>query len=218
MPAPSLRLAAGAAAAQTVVMAIAFAIALGYLSDGDPFDGTPADFLLVAAIHTIDAAIVIGLVLVWLGGESLSRLGWGKESRPWRALGLGLGGAIVCVSLVAGAGALLGGGLRGALEGFAAIPPEQRLLCALIGLGAALIEETVFRGALQPALQARMGRAAGISLMALIFSAYHLRFAPVGFAIKALFGLVFGALRDRTGHNWAPALAHAGVWIAVGFS
>lgn len=220
MSAPSPRLAAAAVVAQTVFMAVAFAVVLGFFADDDPFDGTLGDFVRVGLIHAVDAALIVGVLLVGYGRCSLADLGWGPERRPGRALALGVVGAVVCASIVAGVGWVLGGldGLRETIGGFLGMSVPQRLLCVLVGIGAGFIEETVFRGSLQPVVVRRLGRPLGIALTALIFSAYHLKFGPVGFIVKVLFGGVFGALREATGRNWAPALAHAGVWLLVGFS
>jgi membrane protease YdiL (CAAX protease family) len=199
------RVAAAAVVAQTIAMAALFAVALGLLSDEDPFDGSLRDFAVVAGMHLVDGALIAGLLLGW-ARLSPSELGW-RRADPID-LALGLVGALLCVGLVAA----VGGG------GFLEAPLAERLLGVEIGLGAAAIEETVFRGTLQPVLVRRLGRPAGILAMALIFSAYHLKFAPVGFLVKAGFGVIFGSLREATGRNWAPALAHLGVWTVVGFS
>lgn len=220
MSALSPKLAAAAVLAQTVAMAALFAIVLTWFADDDPFDGTLRDFVLVAAIHVVDAALVVGVLLLGLGGMRLSALGWGSDFHPERSVALGLTGALLCASIVAGVGLTLGGleGLRETVEGFLWMPAQQRMLCLLIGIGAAFVEETVFRGALQPVLTARLGRPLGIAGMAIVFSAYHLKFGLAGFVVKALFGGIFGTLREVTGRNWAPALAHMGVWVLVGFS
>lgn len=220
VPVPSVRLAAGAVLAQTVTLALLFAVSFGLLADADPFDGSLRDFAVLGLIHGVNAALVVGLGLVLLGGRSLQGLGWAADPQLGRSLALGTLGALACVVLVASWGLVFGGlpGFTGAFEAFATMPPEQRLLCVGIGLGAAFIEESVFRGTLQPALVARLGRPAGIALGAVIFSAYHLKFGLVGFVTKALFGCVFGALKESTGRLWAPALAHAGVWMVVGFA
>ena len=52
----------------------------------------------------------------------------------------------------------------------------------LVGVEAALTEETLFRGDLQPTLQRMLGRGPGLLLTALIFAAYHLRFGLLGSA------------------------------------
>ena len=217
---PSPRLAVGAVLAQTALLAALFAFCFTFLSDGDPFDATPSDFGVLAVIHGVNALVVVGVVILWLGGRSLAEVGWARDPRLARSVGLGLAGALGCVSIVALWGLVFGGvpGLRETLAAFASIPPEQRLLFAGVGLGAAFIEESVFRGTLQPMLVARLGRPAGVVVGAVIFSAYHLRFGLVGFLTKSLFGVIFGGLRESTGRLWAPAIAHFGVWFLVGLS
>ncbi|MCB9684126.1 MAG: CPBP family intramembrane metalloprotease [Alphaproteobacteria bacterium] len=214
------RLAAAAVLAQTVLLQLLFVAVFGLLADEDPFSGNARDIVGVATIHTIDAALVVGALLVAFGGRSLGDLGWSAEERPVRAAVLGVAGAALGVSLIVAVGALLGGvdGVRETVAGFVGLTPGQRVLMATIGLGAAFVEETVFRGTLQPALVARLGRPAGIAVGAVIFSAYHLRFGPVGFLVKAIFGAIFGTLRESTDRNWAGAVAHAGIWLVVGLS
>ncbi|MEQ1505556.1 MAG: CPBP family intramembrane glutamic endopeptidase [Myxococcota bacterium] len=209
--------AVGAVLAQTLVVAAAFAIAFGLLADDDPFDGSLRDFVLVIAINLVNGAVVLGGAL---RGVSWTALGWGPPRDVGRTVVLGAVGALLAAAIVAGVGLALGGldGLRETVGGFLTMPVKTRLLCVLIGLGAALMEETVFRGGLQPVLVARLGRPLGVAVTAVVFSAYHLRFAPIGFVVKVLYGLLYGALRETTGRNWAPALAHLGVWTIVGFA
>jgi membrane protease YdiL (CAAX protease family) len=88
----------------------------------------------------------------------------------------------------------------------------------LMGVIAAIPEETIFRGILQPTLQNKVGRWPGILLTAAIFSVYHVHFQ---FALPRLlshfcWGLILGLLRERTGTLWAPAIAHALMWIIFG--
>ena len=96
--------------------------------------------------------------------------------------------------------------------------PQQRAFFALMGLIAAIPEETIFRGILQPTLQNKVGRWSGILLTAVIFALYHVHFA---FALPRIishfcWGLILGLLRERTGTLWAPAIAHALMWIVFG--
>ena len=104
-----------------------------------------------------------------------------------------------------------------ALASWWGVSPLGRLLVALVGLEAALTEETLFRGDLQPTLQRILGRGPGLLLTAVIFAAYHLRFGLLGFLGKTAFGLLFGILRDRTGRLVSPALAHWISWTVMGF-
>jgi membrane protease YdiL (CAAX protease family) len=96
--------------------------------------------------------------------------------------------------------------------------PQQRVFFVLMGVIAAVPEETIFRGIVQPTLQQKVGRWSGILLTAIIFSAYHLHYA---FTLPVLVshtcsGVIFGLLRERTGTLWAPAIAHALVWVVLG--
>ena len=88
----------------------------------------------------------------------------------------------------------------------------------LMAVIAAIPEETIFRGILQPTLQAKVGRWPGVALTAAIFSVFHVQFQ---FALPLLlshfcWGLILGLLRERTGTLWAPAIAHMLVWIVLG--
>jgi membrane protease YdiL (CAAX protease family) len=87
----------------------------------------------------------------------------------------------------------------------------------LIGIEAALTEETLFRGDLQPTLERILGRGGGLLLTAVLFAVYHLRFELWGLLGKTAFGLVFGLLRDRTGRLVSPAMAHGLTWTVLGF-
>lgn len=96
--------------------------------------------------------------------------------------------------------------------------PQQRVFFVLMGVIAAIPEETIFRGILQPTLQKKVGRWPGILLTAAIFALYHIHFQ---FALPRIishtcWGLILGLLRERTGTLWAPAIAHALMWIILG--
>src|SRR6185295_7674281 len=85
--------------------------------------------------------------------------------------------------------------------------PQQRVFFALMGLIAAVPEETIFRGLMQPTLQKKVGRWSGILLTAIIFAVYHVQYQ---FALPRLIshlchGLILGLLRERTGTLWAQA-------------
>ena len=74
----------------------------------------------------------------------------------------------------------------------------------------------MFRGYLQPSLCARLGTTGGLVATALIFSLYHLPRAFPMLLGRLFLGLVFGALRGRERPLWAPAIAHALVWVIIG--
>lgn len=96
--------------------------------------------------------------------------------------------------------------------------PQQRALFVLMGIIAAIPEETVFRGIIQPTLQNKVGRWSGILLTAVVFALYHVQYALVlpRLISHTCWGLVLGLLRERTGTLWAPAIAHALMWFILG--
>jgi membrane protease YdiL (CAAX protease family) len=148
---------------------------------------------------------------------SLGELGWRTRSLP-RTVGLGVVGFAACALVTFGLWFSLGPGRSGGefVRAILTISTPQRLLFALIGLQAAFVEETLFRGYLQPALVARRGNFQGVLLTAMIFALYHLNFRPIALVGKLLFGVVFGVLRERDRGLFAPALAHALLWTAIG--
>lgn len=79
-----------------------------------------------------------------------------------------------------------------------------------LGVLAAVVEETLFRGALLPRF--------GIIISAILFAALHTQYA-VSFATLEVFvlGLGLGWLRVRSGSTLPSMLTHAGYDIAVGF-
>jgi len=81
---------------------------------------------------------------------------------------------------------------------------------AFLGVLAAVVEETLFRGALVPRL--------GIVVTAILFAALHTQYA-VSFATLEVFvlGLGLGWLRVRSGSTLTCMVTHAGYDIAVGF-
>ncbi len=80
-------------------------------------------------------------------------------------------------------------------------------------LVAPVAEELLYRGDLQPALRLRWGRFAGILLPALLFGLGHPGLAR--FAHTAVFGLLCGLLRERTG-SLLPCIALHGATNALG--
>jgi hypothetical protein len=78
-----------------------------------------------------------------------------------------------------------------------------------LGLLAAVVEETLFRGAMQPRL--------GILVTSILFAALHTQYA-VSFATLEVFvlGLGLGWLRAKSGSTLPGMVTHAGYDIAVG--
>ncbi|HEY3588122.1 MAG TPA: CPBP family intramembrane glutamic endopeptidase, partial [Myxococcaceae bacterium] len=177
-------------------------------------DGWTFAALLAGSVLSLGGVIGLGL-LVW-GRVSLAELGWRAERLGPDLLKGAVGGAVCCgiVLLIS----LSQGATTGeTLQAWWQVPVLERLLGMLIGVEAALTEETLFRGDLQPTLQRVLGRGPGQLLTAVLFALYHLRFGFWGLLAKTAFGLVFGLLRDRTGRLVSPAVAHWISWTVLGF-
>lgn len=205
-----------------LVVLLAMTRVLGFLAlarvtgraDLEVLDGAAFAVLLATSVLSLGGVIGLGLV-VW-GRISLAELGW-RAGRLGADLGRGLAGGLACCAIVLLVQMTAGATAPEVLQGWASTPALERLLTVLIGVEAALTEETLFRGDLQPTLQHMLGRGAGLVLTAVIFAAYHLRFGLWGLIGKTALGLVFGILRDRTGRLVSPALAHWISWTVMGF-
>ena len=182
--------------------------------DLEVIDGWTFGALLAASVLSLGGVIGLGL-LVW-GRISLGELGW-RADRLGPDLVRGVVGGIACCGILLLISMSRGATAAETVQGWWTVPFLERLLGALIGVEAALTEETLFRGDLQPTLQRTLGRGAGLLLTAVLFAVYHLRFELWGLLGKTAFGLVFGLLRDRTGRLVSPAVAHGITWTVLGF-
>ena len=184
-------------------------------ADLETIDGVT--FAVLVGTSALSLGGVIGLGLLRWGRLSLADLGW-STFRLGPDLARGLLGGAACCGIVLLLHMSAGENATEAVQGWWSVPPLERLLVVLIGVEAALTEETLFRGDLQPTLQRMLGRGAGLLLTAVLFAAYHLRFGLLGLLGKTAFGLLFGLLRDRTGGRLvSPALAHWISWTVMGF-
>lgn len=183
----------------------------------NPYESSPT-FWIAWLIATAIAALAI----VWHGSVrsahgSWRALGWHTDALLPR-LALGVVVALISISITVGASLLVGATVTDALDTFASYSLSQRAVFIAIGLQAAFVEESLFRGNLQPLLVARFGKAAGLILTAAIFSAYHLDPRPLSLASKFALGLVYGLARGThaNGALTAPAFGHLLVWTTVG--
>lgn len=83
------------------------------------------------------------------------------------------------------------------------------------GLAAAIIEETFFRGWVQPILRRKLSAFAAIVITNLIFAPIHLIAAPSVISLATFFpGLIMGTLRERYGNIFPSILFHflGNVW------
>jgi membrane protease YdiL (CAAX protease family) len=182
--------------------------------DLEVIDGWTFGAFLVASVLSLGGVVGLGLVL-W-GRVSFPELGW-RADRLGPDVVRGVLGGIACCGVVLLISMSRGATAAETLEGWWQVSLLERLLGVLIGIEAALTEETLFRGNLQPTLQRMLARGAGLLLTAVLFALYHLRFELWGLLGKTAFGLVFGLLRDRTGRLVSPAVAHWLTWALLGF-
>ena len=101
------------------------------------------------------------------------------------------------------AGYLLAGRL---LALFLPAPAAGIPLLLKVCAAAPLVEELVFRGAVQRCLRP-LGRQQAVLLQAVLFAAQH--GSPAGVLYALVCGLALGALADRTGHLWPGMLLHS---------
>jgi membrane protease YdiL (CAAX protease family) len=195
------------------------AIALGIQDRREIWQAPPAAFIINIGVGLFEIGLVFGLWMHRHARLSFREAGWSGLALRDVAYGV-LGFAvfaivITCVFAVES-------GLREAIayiaDTIAHYTPEQRAFFVLMGIIAAIPEETIFRGILQPTLQHKVGRWPGILLTAVIFSLYHvhLQLSLLRIITHLCWGLILGLLRERTGTLWAPAIAHALMWIIFG--
>jgi membrane protease YdiL (CAAX protease family) len=182
------------------------------------YAASPASFAMLIIVASLEVGVVFGLLMRGVARLGLREVGWRQPSLG--DLGLGALGFAACACVFVAMLAVLfknpGAGWAHVVRTVSSFTVAQRVFFALMGALAAFGEETIFRGILQPTLQTKLGRWGGLTLTALIFGAYHLKFAPVVLLGKVAVGLVLGGLREKTGRLWAPAVAHALIWAVLG--
>jgi membrane protease YdiL (CAAX protease family) len=194
-------------------------IVLGIHDRREIWEAPPAAFIINIGVGLFEIGLVLGLWMRRYARLSFREAGW--NGLALRDVGYGVVGfalfAIVVTCVFA-----TESGFKDAIahiaDTIAHYTPQQRALFVMMGVIAAIPEETIFRGIMQPTLQNKVGRWSGILLTAVIFAVYHVHFA---FALPRIishtcWGLILGVLRERTGTVWAPAIAHALMWIIFG--
>lgn len=195
------------------------AILLGIHDRREIWQAPPAAFIINIGVGLFEIGLVLGLWMRRYARLSFREAGWSGLALPDVAYGV-LGFALFA-SVVTGVFAAESGfkdAIAYIADTIAHYTPQQRAFFVLMGVIAAIPEETIFRGILQPTLQKQVGRWPGLVLTAVIFALYHVHFA---FALPRIvshlcWGLILGLLRERTGTLWAPAIAHALMWIIFG--
>jgi uncharacterized protein len=88
--------------------------------------------------------------------------------------------------------------------------PQWLVTAAVIGIGAPLSEEFLFRGFLQSALaRTRIGFWWAALIATVLWTTLHAGYSAVGLVEVFLIGLFFSWLLWRTGSLWVPILCHA---------
>lgn len=195
------------------------AIALGIQDRREIWEAPPAAFIINIAVGLFEIGVVLRLGMCRYARLSFREAGWrGLALRDvaYGALGFALFAIIVTCVIAAEDG--FSDTIAYIADTVAHNTPQQRVLFALMGLIAAVPEETIFRGLVQPTLQKKVGRWPGILLTAVIFAIYHVQYQLALPRLISHFcnGLILGSLRERTGTLWAPAIAHALAWVILG--
>lgn len=133
----------------------------------------------------------------------------------WRMALWGVGGYCGVIPLIVGTGLLLNALSDGSrsinpaidLARTASRPLDMAAMLLTVAVGAPLVEEILFRGALLGALRTRLGPTLAILLSSTLFCAVHLDpfVAPQLF----LLGLAMAHLRERTGSVYPGVVLHA---------
>ena len=210
-------------AAALLIVYVGWCISLGRVIAPRIFPGenlmlaTGHSFALVPVSYTVTLGLVLGLGLFHLGRTTPRAIGWHSSSAA-RDVAIGCAGFIaIAVILVAGI-AVAGDSPREFVDEALSFTSRQRLLFVAIGFEGAVLEESLWRGYLQPSLMSRFGRPLGIVLTALLFAVAHFQFRPMQFVLKFAVGLVLGLLRKRDGSLVPPAVAHFLTWVFIGWA
>ncbi len=183
----------------------------------DPYSGLNISIFTFLCFYTVlTYLVIVRFGINKIGRESLREIGWSFNN--WQnEFAVGVFGALVSAMSLYLFGFLLG---IWTWQDFYALQLQysfdQRILFLLIGLSAAFIEESLFRGYLQPALSSRLGIICGIFITSVVFALYHLKFGPFAFGGKMILGIIYGVMRGRDNSLLRPAVAHAGTWLLIG--
>jgi hypothetical protein len=183
----------------------------------------PYALLPAYGLHAVLGVVLLARVEGLPVAAVLARL---KSPAPLRALAWSAGFLALGVLLVLAVGLLLSPLLRNAqppqrelmemIRGTGGLLPTAVLFLTMAGLAPAF-EELMFRGALLPWLQARLGARWAVPLSALAFAAIHLQ--PMALPTLFTLGTVLGLAARRTGGLLAPVAVHAawngGVFILM---
>lgn len=179
------------------------------------FDGSVGAFAQQAVRLVLGVGLFCGVGLLLIGRLRWRDLGWRDLSAGQVALGIG---GFVITAVVFG-GFLIAATdmtLAALVEAVAGLTWRERLLGVVIGISASIVEESLFRGYLQPSLCKRLGTAGGVGVTAVLFALMHVPGTIVAFLGRLILGLGMGVLRGQDRPLWAPAIMHTLIWIIIG--
>lgn len=206
-----------------IVLQLLFVFVFGMMLVGPRIFPNPENMFqpsLALSLFIVAATLFGAVGLVWYGsvksvGRTWRDLGWHADQLPAQ-IALGVLGGVVCCGVLTVVLLVLGVPLSEIFASMRDLTLAERLTFLAIGVQAAFIEESLFRGNLLPALERKMSGKAATPLSAVIFAAYHLNPNPVSLVSKTVFGLVYAGLRKAKGSLVAPAIAHGLFWTVVG--
>ncbi len=183
----------------------------------DPFSQLDFSFVIFIFLYTIiESVLILRIGIMKFGGLSLRSIGW-RIDNVWHDMSYCLLSGSVAVCAVYLLGLLIG---NWDWTQFVTAQNQftfaNRILFLLIGLNAGFVEESLFRGFLQPTAIQSFGFAFGLIFIDFIFAAYYLNFHPQAFLGKFILGLIFGSLRSRDQSLPRPDVAHAFFWTVTG--
>lgn len=206
---------AGIAVLTVVAFLVATLAAPGRLAPGAaaPLFSTLSGLLAMAGASTA-WILLVALVAARVSPEpALLRLGLVRPRlRHAATWGVAIAGGLALSQAIDFALRLSGAGRGVSLEHMISIlrqasGPWLALTVLVVGLGAGLAEELLFRGYVQRRLVARFGAVAGVATAAALFALAH--FDPQHSAFAFVFGLYLGAVALWTGSTWPAIAIHA---------
>lgn len=202
------------------ILAILFVISISaylqFMNVENPYEDLSFSFFLFIVAYTLfQYFIIIRCGIKYIGRMSWAEIGW-KPVRAWDFLIGIFGGGVAALAIYLFGFSLGAWDWAQFYEQQLQFSASQRILFLLIGLSAGFIEESLFRGYLQPALVRKLGLIAGIAVTSVVFATYHLKFSSTALGGKFLLGFVLGVLRNKDESLVRPTVAHALMWLLIG--
>ena len=211
----------GAAIAWAAVLPLAVVLTWPWVLGADAPIGDPAcrdPFSAIAVRRVLVAVVGLALTgaLAVAHGSSLRELGLTRPRR-WEA-GVALAGGAVLVAAGLFIGPVIARPFFGALD--FPIPPAALVPAVLFGIANGVLEEVLYRGALQAWLGRIVPAWVAIAFQGIVFGIVHAgpevqALLPVHIALLSGVGIAGGVARWRLGSLWILIGIHVGADIAL---